>query len=102
MRNLVFSPTPNERDKEIATIAALADFYAQSTQSLEALVEIAAGEPASWPLYADIKKAESQAVTTTNTIIEQVREGNVAAVDTLWSTGETAVCAMAGVDQPFD
>lgn len=28
VRDLVFSPTPNERDKEIATIAALADFYA--------------------------------------------------------------------------
>ncbi|WP_313605267.1 methyl-accepting chemotaxis protein [Comamonas jiangduensis] len=85
VRDLVFSPTPSERAKEIATIAALADFYAQSTQSLEALLKLPGVSPEVHPLYADIKRAESQAVTTTNTIIEQVREGNAAAVDTLWS-----------------
>ena len=35
VRDVVLSPTPAERDKEIATIAALADFYAQSATPLE-------------------------------------------------------------------
>ena len=85
VRDLVFSPTTNERDKEIASIAALADFYAKSTQSLEALLKLPGVSPEVHPFYEDIQKAESQAVTTTNTIIQQVRAGNTAAVDTLWS-----------------
>ncbi len=57
-----------------------------STQSLEALLKLPGVSPEVNPLYADIKKGrEAKRITTTNTIIEQVREGNAAAVDTLWS-----------------
>lgn len=85
VRDLVFSPTPSERNQEIATIAALADFYAQSTKSLEALLALPGVSPEAHIFYAEIKKAESQAVATTNSIIAQVRDGDTTAVNTLWS-----------------
>ncbi|WP_422689075.1 methyl-accepting chemotaxis protein [Comamonas endophytica] len=85
VRDLVLSPTQRERDQEMATIEALAAFYARSAKSLEALLALPAVSPEVHPLYADIQKAESQAVATTNAIIAQVRAGDTGAVNTLWS-----------------
>jgi methyl-accepting chemotaxis protein len=85
VRDLVLSPTQGERDQEIATINALADYYAQSTKSLQALLALPAVNPQVHLFHAEIQKAESQAVATTNAIIEQVRDGNTQAVNTLWS-----------------
>ena len=62
VRDVVLSPTPAERDKEIATIAALADFYAQSATPLEKLVNRVGAPPELAPLYAGIRSAEAQAV----------------------------------------
>lgn len=84
VRDLVLSPTESEREKEIENIAALADFYAQSTKSLNSLLKLPGVSPEVHPLYADIQKSESQAVATTSTIIQQVRDGNTAALSTLW------------------
>ncbi len=73
VRDVVLSPTPAERDKEIATIAALADFYAQSATPLEKLVNRVGAPPELAPLYAGIRSAEAQAVASTQAIIEQVQ-----------------------------
>lgn len=85
VRDLVLSPTQGEREQEIATIKALADFYAQSTQSLQALLALPGVNPQVRIYHAEIQKVESQAVATTNAIIEQVRDGDAQAVNTLWS-----------------
>ena len=84
VRDVVLSPTPAERDKEIATIAALADFYAQSATPLEKLVNRVGAPPELAPLYAGIRSAEAQAVATTQAIIAQVQAGDAQAAQTLW------------------
>ena len=85
VRDLVFSRSAAERDQELARVTALANFYAQSAHSLDALLKLPGVSPEVFPLYANIQRAESQAVATTHTIIEQVRDGNPAAVDLLWN-----------------
>ena len=85
VRDLVFAPTAEQREQEMARIAALSDFYAQSAQSLDALLKLPGVSSEVFPLYADIQRAESQAVATTRAILEQVRDGNPAAVNLLWS-----------------
>ena len=84
VRDVVLSPTPAERDKEIATIAALADFYAQSATPLEKLINRVGAPPELAPLYAGIRSAEAQAVATTQAIIAQVQAGDAQAAQTLW------------------
>lgn len=84
VRDVVLSPTPAERDKEIATIAALADFYAQSATPLEKLVNRVGAPPELAPLYAGIRSAEAQAVASTQAIIAQVQAGDAQAAQTLW------------------
>ncbi len=84
VRDVVLSPTPAERDKEIATIAALADFYAQSAVPLEKLVNRVGAPPELAPLYAGIRSAEAQAVASTQAIIAQVQAGDAQAAQTLW------------------
>src|SRR5574344_2556858 len=84
VRDVVLSPTPAERDKEIATIAALADFYAQSATPLEKLVHRVGAPPELAPLYEGIRNAEAQAVASTQAIIAQVQAGDAQAAQTLW------------------
>ncbi|WKK91162.1 methyl-accepting chemotaxis protein [Diaphorobacter sp. C33] len=85
VRDVVLSPSPAERDREIATIAALADFYAQSAAPLEKLITRKGAAPELGQLYADIRSAESKAVATTQAIIAQVQAGDAAAAQTLWT-----------------
>lgn len=85
VRDVVLSPTPAERDKEIATIGALADFYAQSAAPLEKLITRPGAAPELGQLYAEIRSAESRAVTSTQAIISQVQAGDTAAAQTLWT-----------------
>ncbi|MBF6631830.1 MAG: methyl-accepting chemotaxis protein [Comamonas sp.] len=84
VRDLVFSPTTAERNAALETIGVLADFYAQSTRSIEALFALPGVSAEVFPLYADIQKAERQAVAATDILLEQVRRSDPAAVDTLW------------------
>lgn len=85
VRDVVLSPTVAERDKEIATIAALADFYAQSAGPLEKLVSRPGAPAELGPLYVGIRNAEAKAVATTQAIIEQVKAGNPDAAQLLWT-----------------
>lgn len=84
VRDVVLSPNASEREKEIAAIAALADFYAQSAVPLEKLINRPGAVPELARLYADIRSAASQAEATTETIIAQVQAGDTEAADTLW------------------
>ena len=85
IRDVVLSPTPAEREKEIATIAALADFYAQSAAPLEKLIGRSDAAPELAQLYADIRSAEAKAVASTQAIVAQVQAGDSAAAQTLWA-----------------
>ncbi|WP_428163851.1 methyl-accepting chemotaxis protein [Diaphorobacter sp.] len=85
VRDVVLSPTPADREREIATIAALGDFYAQSAVPLEKLINRVGAPPELGPIYADIRNAEAQAVATTQAIIAQVQAGDTAAAQTLWT-----------------
>lgn len=85
VRDVVLSPTAAERDKEIASIAQLADFYAQSAVPLERLITRPGAAPELGQLYADIRSAGSQAEATTEAIIAQIRAGDASAAYTLWT-----------------
>lgn len=85
VRDLVFAPTAEQREQEMARIAALSDFLCPVCAILDVLLKLPGVSSEVFPLYADIQRAESQAVATTRAILEQVRDGNPAAVDLLWS-----------------
>lgn len=84
VRDVVLSATPAERQKEIATIASLAAFYAKSAGPLEKLVAQPGAAPELARLYADIRSIEAQAVATTETIVAQAEAGDAAAREALW------------------
>ena len=69
VRDVVLGNTPAERQKEIATIAALAAFYAESAGPLEKLIARPGAAPELARLYADIRAIEAKAVATTQAII---------------------------------
>ena len=103
VRDVVLSPTPAERDQEIATIAALADFYAQSAAPLEKLVTRAGAAPELGRLYADIRSAEAKAVASTQAIVAQVQAGDGAAAQNLWTQAKPQyVQWLAAINQLID
>ncbi len=85
VRDVVLASTAAERDREIATIASLAAFYADSAAPLEKLITRPGADPALGQMYAAIRAVEAQAVASTNAVIAQVRAGDAAATATLWS-----------------
>ncbi|WP_159914003.1 methyl-accepting chemotaxis protein [Pantoea sp. 18069] len=85
VRDVVLSDTPAQRQKEVATIAALAAFYAQSAGPLEKLIAMPGAAPELARLYADIRQIEAQAVATTQSIIAQAESGEAAAREALWN-----------------
>lgn len=84
VRDVVLSPTPADREREIATIAALADFYAASAEPLERLIKRPGADPALGQLYEDIRRKEARAVATTQSVIAAAQAGNADASRTLW------------------
>jgi methyl-accepting chemotaxis protein len=84
VRDVVLGSTPAERQKEIATIAALAAFYAESAGPLEKLIARPGAGPELAQLYAGIRDIEAQAVATTQAIVAQAEAGDAAARETLW------------------
>ncbi|MHA7601654.1 methyl-accepting chemotaxis protein [Alicycliphilus sp. T452] len=85
VRDVVLGSTPAARQKEIATIASLAAFYAESAGPLEKLVARPGAEPELARLYAGIRDIEAQAVATTQAIVAQAEAGDAAARETLWN-----------------
>lgn len=85
VRDVVLASTEAAREREIAHIAALAMFYANSAAPLEKLITRPGADPALEQMYAAIRAVEAQAVASTNAVIAQVRAGDAAATATLWN-----------------
>ena len=97
VRDVVLSATSAERAKEIATIEALAAFYAQSAGPLESLVRQSADVAELNALYGAIKDLESQSVATTRAVIAKVEAGdNAAAQAQLWNEAKPQYVAWLG------
>ncbi len=86
IRDIVLAATAAERQKETATIADLAAFYAQSAVPLQQLIERSANVVALKKLNADIQAMEAQATQTTAAIIQKIEAGDAeGAKQQLWT-----------------
>jgi methyl-accepting chemotaxis protein len=85
-RDYVLAASAELRQKEAATIDALAKFYADSAQPLEKLIGQSADGAELQRLYGAIKEIESESVATTKALIAAVDQGDAATAQTLlWS-----------------
>jgi len=86
VRDVTLSTSPADRQKELATIDALARFYAESAKPLEALLAKAEDKPELDKLYGAIKDIEAQAIATTQSVVKMVEAGDApGAQSLLWS-----------------
>ncbi len=86
IRDVVLSASPEARQREKATIAELAEFYARSAGPLEKLIGAPGADPQLATLYAAIKDIENRAVATTQRIAGLVEQGDTAAAQQqLWT-----------------
>ena len=86
VRDVVLSTSAPEQQQELASINALAKFYAESAVPLELLLAKADDKADLDKLYSAIKDIEALAVGTTQTIIKMVGSGDTATAQTLlWS-----------------
>ena len=86
IRDMVLAETAAERQKEAATIADLAAFYAQSAVPLQQLIERSANVVALKKFNADIQAMEAQATQTTAAIIQKMEAGDAeGAKQQLWT-----------------
>ena len=84
-RDVVLSATPQDVEKELATIQQLARFYADSAAPLEKLLAASGDSAELNRLYGDIKVIEGQAVASTQAVVAKVAEGDLdAAQSLLW------------------
>jgi len=85
-RDYALASSPELRQKEAATIDALAKFYAESAEPLEQQIGRSADSIELKRLYGAIKEIENQAVTTTKAVIQAVDQGDAASAQALlWS-----------------
>lgn len=85
LRDAVLSPSVEERERELATIQELADFYTSSARTMDTLLALPGVSSEVPPLYRDIQRVEREAVAVTNSITVQLRAGNPAAAENLWN-----------------
>lgn len=104
VRDVVLSNNPAERQKEVATIEALAKFYAESAAPLEGLIDKAEDKIELNRLYGAIKSIEAQSVATTSAIVKKIEEGDAAGAETmLWSQAKGQyVQWLAAINQLID
>ncbi len=104
IRDVVLSTEPAEQQKEVATIEALARFYAESATPLEALLAKSADQAELNRLYSAIRAIEAQAVATTQTIVTKVNAGDAAGAQTLlWTQAKPQyVQWLAAINQLID
>ncbi|TXI16156.1 MAG: methyl-accepting chemotaxis protein [Roseateles sp.] len=85
VRDLVLAGNAADRQQEVERIQALARFYAESAAPLEQMISAKGASPELAPLYQAIREAESQAVATTQRLIDQTGgSDDAAARQTLW------------------
>ena len=104
IRDVVLSTQPAEQQKEVATIEALAHFYAESAAPLEALLAKSTDRAELNRLYSAIRAIEAQAVATTQTIVTKVNAGDAAGAQTLlWTQAKPQyVQWLAAINQLID
>jgi methyl-accepting chemotaxis protein len=86
IRDVVLSNELPDRQRELADIKQLAEFYAQSAGPLEQLISAPGAPPELARLYADIKNIETQTVATTNAIEAAIAAGDAQGAQTmLWT-----------------
>ena len=85
-RDVTLAASAGDRQKEVAAIAALAKFYADSAGPLEKLIGKSTNAAELGRLHGAIKEIEAQAVATTQAIVAAVDKGDTAGAQTLlWS-----------------
>ena len=85
VRDVTLSTNEAARQKEVATIAELAAFYARSAQPLEQLLKSPDAAPELAGLYAAIQAIEAKAVATTQRVVTLVEQGDTSgAQQLLW------------------
>jgi methyl-accepting chemotaxis protein len=104
IRDVVLSTSEAEQQKEVATIEALARFYAESAKPLETLIAQSADQADLKRLYGAVQTIEAQAVATTQSIVNMVRAGDAAGAQTLlWSQAKPQyVQWLAAINQLID
>jgi methyl-accepting chemotaxis protein len=86
VRDYVLAAAPELRQKEAATIAELARFYADSASPLEKLIGGSNDAAELKRLYAAIQAIEAQSVAATQAVITAVDQGDTAAAQhLLWT-----------------
>lgn len=78
VRDVVLAAAPADRQKELATIEALARFYAEAAAPLESLLAKADDRSELDRLYGAIKNIEAQAVATTRSVVKLAEDGDTA------------------------
>jgi methyl-accepting chemotaxis protein len=83
IRDVALAADPAARQREVATIQKLADFYAGSAGPLEKLLSAPGADPALGPLYQGVKDIETRTVATTQKIQAMVEAGDKAGAEKL-------------------
>ncbi len=82
-RDYVLAGSQELRQKEAATIQALAGFYAESAQPLERLIERSADAATLKRLYGEIQAIEFDTVASTKAVLDAVDQGDIASAQRL-------------------
>jgi methyl-accepting chemotaxis protein len=97
VRDVVLSASDANRANEVATIARLASFYADSAGPMEKLMQTSADTADLRTLYGAIKDIESRAVATTQAVIEKVDAGDSAGAQALlWTEAKPQYVSWLG------
>uniref|UniRef100_UPI000AA0019A MCP four helix bundle domain-containing protein n=1 Tax=Hydrogenophaga flava TaxID=65657 RepID=UPI000AA0019A len=104
VRDVVLSGNPSERAREVAAIADLARFYADSAGPLEQLMQTSSDADELRSLYAAIRDIDARAVATTRTIVEKVEAGDrEGAQALLWNEAKPQYVAwLAAINKLID
>jgi methyl-accepting chemotaxis protein len=97
VRDVVISGSPADRAKEVATIAKLAGFYAESAGPLEQLLQTSADANELRTLYGAIQDIEKKAVASTSAVVDKVEAGDVQGANALlWNDAKPQYVAWLG------
>jgi methyl-accepting chemotaxis protein len=97
VRDVVLSTSAADRAREVATIAELARFYAESAGPLEKLLQTSGDAAQLRTLYGAIQDIESKALASTRAVIERVEAGDAAGAQALlWNETKPQYVAWLG------
>ena len=104
IRDVVLSPSPDDRNRELAAIDQLAQFYAQSAAPLEAMIDKSSDGAALRGMYGAIQAIEQRAVAATRSVAALEAAGDtVKARQVLWEEVKPAYTQwLAAVNKLID